>query len=322
MADLSRPTLYRKTQALVDRQLVQKRARWRAVLPPAVSNHLAGRALRNIPVDQIRNELESLPDPRLLKSFGRRLGYLHDHDVAQEIVRTWLSPGGRLHDIDNLDDDDIQLLANVAPVAPDALLDAVEARSRQTEYDYFFTERNPRAPDIAESLSAIAYDSALFGRSVTLLARFSLAETQSQQGKGDIHRRLCSLFSMCLSGTEAGPDVRERMARRFLFGDDPADQQLGLGMLEATLQSGQWMSFGTYEFGARPRSFGYQPRTVDEQNQWVTTHPHYQRHARRERSEWPPAGCNPGSPWTADSLRFGNRLRRTCGCGSIRRLSA
>ena len=31
---------------------------------------------------------------------------------------------------------------------------------------------------------------------------------------------------------------------------------------------------------------------------------------------------NPGSPWTADSLRFGNRLRRTCGCGSIRRLSA
>ena len=54
----------------------------------------------------------------------------------------------------------------------------------------------------------------------------------------------------------------------------------------------------------------------------VTTHPCYQRHARRERSEWPPAGCSPDSPWTADSLRFGNRLRRTCGCGSILRLSA
>ena len=54
----------------------------------------------------------------------------------------------------------------------------------------------------------------------------------------------------------------------------------------------------------------------------ITTHPCYQRHARRERSEWPPAGCNPDSPWTADSLRFGNRLRRTCGCGSILRLSA
>ena len=54
----------------------------------------------------------------------------------------------------------------------------------------------------------------------------------------------------------------------------------------------------------------------------VTTHPCYQRHVRPERSEWPPAGCSPDSPWTADSLRFGNRLRRTCGCGSILRLSA
>ena len=54
----------------------------------------------------------------------------------------------------------------------------------------------------------------------------------------------------------------------------------------------------------------------------VTTHPYYQRHVRRERSEWPPAGCSPGSPWTADSLRCGNRLGRTCGCGSTPRLSA
>ena len=69
-------------------------------------------------------------------------------------------------------------------------------------------------------------------------------------------------------------------------------------------------------FSDRPASAANNPRYS------VTTRPCYQRHARRERSEWPPAGCNPGSPWTADSLRFGNRLRRTCGCGSILRLSA
>ena len=63
-------------------------------------------------------------------------------------------------------------------------------------------------------------------------------------------------------------------------------------------------------------------RLIQGSSKIVTTRPCYQRHARRERSEWPPAGCNPGSPWTADSLRFGNRLRRTCGCGSTPRLSA
>ena len=54
----------------------------------------------------------------------------------------------------------------------------------------------------------------------------------------------------------------------------------------------------------------------------VTTRAGYRRRARRERFEWPPADCNPGWPWTGDSLRFGSRRRRTFGCGSSRRLSA
>ena len=54
----------------------------------------------------------------------------------------------------------------------------------------------------------------------------------------------------------------------------------------------------------------------------VTTRANYRQRVRRELFEWPPEDCIPGSPWTGDSWRFGNRLRRTCGCGSIRRLSA
>ena len=50
--------------------------------------------------------------------------------------------------------------------------------------------------------------------------------------------------------------------------------------------------------------------------------PDYRQHGRRERSEWQPSGCDPGSPWIADSLRFGNRLRRSVGCGSNLILSA
>ena len=268
VAGLSRPVLYRATQTLVDRHLVQKRARWRAVLPAAVSNRLAARALRNIPIEHIQHKLESVASPRMLKSFARRLGYLHDHEVVQEFVRTWLSPGGKLHEIERLDDDNIQLLANIAPVAPDALLDSVEARARQTGSDYFLAEHNPRTPDIAAFLSAIAYDPALFERSVDLLAGFAIAEVRSGQDQGDVRKRLCTLFSMCVSGTEAEPDVREQIARRFLFNEDPGARHLGLGMLKAALNSGPWLSFGAYEFGARPRSFGYQPDTLDEQNRW------------------------------------------------------
>ena len=54
----------------------------------------------------------------------------------------------------------------------------------------------------------------------------------------------------------------------------------------------------------------------------VTTRASYRRRVRRERFEWPLGDCIPGSPWTGGSWRFGNRLRRTFGCGSTRRLSA
>ena len=66
----------------------------------------------------------------------------------------------------------------------------------------------------------------------------------------------------------------------------------------------------------------YRLRYGRQQRIPVTTRASYRRRARRERSEWPPAGCNPGWPWTGDSSRFGSRRRRTFGCGSIRRLSA
>ena len=268
LAGLSRPTLYRAAQILVDRQLVQKRSHWRAVLPPAVANRLAARALRHIPVEPLLHVLEALDDPRLLKSFGRRLGYLHDHEVAQDIVRTWLSPGGKLHDIDVLDGASTQLLGSVAPVAPDALLDAIEVRSRQVGCDYFVLECNPGAPKITGFLSVIAHDPALFERGVALLARFALTETRSGQEQDYVRRRLCSLFWMCLSGTEAGPDAREKVIRRFLYSEESDAQRLGLDMLKAALKSGPWLSFTSHEFGARPRSFGYQPSSLDEQIQW------------------------------------------------------
>lgn len=267
-AGLSRQVLYRATQMLVDRQLVQKRSHWRAVLPPAVSNRLATAALRNIPVERFRHVLESLYNSRLLKSFGRRLGYLHDHEVAQGIVRTWLSPGGKLHDIDVLDDDCTQLLGSVAPVAPDALLNAIEARSRQIGCGYFVPECNPGASKISGFLFFIAYDPALFERGVLLLARFALTKTRSGQDQDYVRRGLCSLFWMCLSGTEAAPEAREQVIRRFLYSEDSDAQHLGLDMLRAALKSGPWLSFRSYEFGARPRSLGYQPRTLDDQIRW------------------------------------------------------
>ena len=52
----------------------------------------------------------------------------------------------------------------------------------------------------------------------------------------------------------------------------------------------------------------------------VTTRASYRRRVRRERFEWPPEDCIPGSPWTGGSLRFGNRLRVTTRASYRRRV--
>ncbi len=257
-----RPVLYRAAQTLVDRQLAQKRGSWRAVLPHAVSNRLAKRALENISVDDILNAFQGLPSPRLLKSFGKRLGYLHDHEVAQRIVKSWLSPGGLLHDLHQLNEDSIQLLLNVAPAVPEDVLSAIEAQD-----ETFFSRGNPLFSTFVDLLAKIAYEAGLFERCANLLAKFALTEREGEN-RNSIQDRLFGLFSLYLSGTEANPDARENFVRRFLMSDKQNEQWLGLGMLRAALQSYHWFAVGDFEFGARPRSYGYQPRTYEEQDQW------------------------------------------------------
>ena len=262
LLDQGQLALYRAAQTLVDRQLAQRRGNWRAVLPHAVANRLAAKALENIPVHDILNTFQGLPSPRLLKSFGKRLGYLHDHEVAQGIVKSWLSPGGLLRDLHRLNDNDIRLLWNVAPAAPEDVLSAIEAQD-----ETFFTRENPRFSTFADLLAAIAYGADLFERCVNLLAKFALTEREDEN-RDSVQGRLFGLFSLSFSGTHAGPDARERLARRFLSSGEPNGQRLGLGMLRAALGSKPWALLRTFEFGARPRDFGYHPKTCEARNRW------------------------------------------------------
>ena len=88
--------LYRNITDLTRRDLVQSRSVWQAILPHAIANRLAAQALEDIPPNIIEAALIRGGSDRMARSFSRRLAYLHDHPVAIEIIRTWLSPSGLL----------------------------------------------------------------------------------------------------------------------------------------------------------------------------------------------------------------------------------
>ena len=262
-----RRDLYRAAQTLLDRQLAQKRGDWRAVLPHALANRLAANGLKNIPVQDILDALQEVPSRRLLKSFGRRLGFLHDHEVSQIIVESWISPGGLLHDLLRLDEELMQLLLSVAPVAPECVVSAIEAQEAGETVEKFFSNANRYVTRFTRVLNAIAHEPSLFERCVNLIARFALAEISPWRNDSALLGDFFSLFWLKLSGTEAGPEIRERVTRRFL-GGTRNEQRLGMRMLASALKNSNWSAMRTFEFGARPRSYGYIPKTREEEDQW------------------------------------------------------
>ena len=270
LAAEDRVALYGRVQELLDRQLVQKRGHFRAVLPQALADHLARRALDAIPSGRILPSLLGMSDPRLLTSFGKRLGYLHDHDAAREIVTSWLDPGGILHEIENLNGTGLQLLRNAAPAVPGALLSALEFRFDEAHSEKMLRGSVLESHGITELLSGIAYEPEFFERCVRLLAMTArLGANDTSQPTGP-RAQLFGLFSMYLSGTNAGPEIRLPIIRRFLFDFDNDEQELGFGMLEAALLGDRWVTLVPSDFGSHPRNYGYQPTTAHDCGQWLS----------------------------------------------------
>ena len=104
VVDKSAQEMFQSTAELRRRHLIQERGVWRAVLPQAISNRLAARALQDIPAATIEKFLINDAPARLLKSFSRRLGYLDASKEAKQIVGSWLAPTGLLKDVLNLSD--------------------------------------------------------------------------------------------------------------------------------------------------------------------------------------------------------------------------
>jgi hypothetical protein len=94
-------------------------------IPQAIANPLAARALERIPAAPFDTFCASLP-VRVLKLLSRRLGYLHDSEEAQKVVARWLKPAGPLGDLFSLGRIGMELICNIAPAAPEAVLERIK----------------------------------------------------------------------------------------------------------------------------------------------------------------------------------------------------
>lgn len=254
--------MFSATSELLDRDLAQQRSVWRAILPHAIANRLAAMALRKLPAARIEASLFLGASERLLTSFSRRLGYLHTSPEAQGIVRKWLEPGGWMSDVWNLNQFGKVVFQNILPVDPEAVLTAIERSvpAHDSEAPISIGEYIPRV------LRSLAYDAALFDRSIALLA--TLAVDGFQTIAKEAAKTHGSLFHLYLSGTHATVEQRLAAARKLLNSDNPAEIKLGYAALDALLQAFDFTSDFDFKFGARSRDYGYQPKVYGDITHW------------------------------------------------------
>ncbi|WP_373033964.1 hypothetical protein [Sulfurovum sp.] len=259
--------LYGHISELKRRDLIQQRSVWRAVLPQALANRLAKRALENIPYADISLAFERGDSERLLKSFSRRLGYLHDSQEAKKIASKWLSDGGLLGNVSNLNSLEIELFKNIAPIEPEMTLYAIEKAAKSDTATKFLSTENPIYYEFTHLLRLLAYDKELFERSVNLLIPFVLSE-QSDENTNSTQEMFETLFYIFLSGTHASPEQRLEVISKLIQSEDEQNVSLAFRCLEAALESFYFNSHYAFDFGARHRDHGFDPTTLDEQYQW------------------------------------------------------
>ena len=263
--------VYRDVIRLKERDLIHSRDVWRAVLPHAIANRLAKRALESIPKDTLVQAFFNCGSERLIKSFTRRLNYLHDSNPAIEIINDWLAHDGWIGKKNcSFNDFEMEIFRNIAPVLPEKTLEAIERAANGDNGLRFASRKNTHCHEFVQILQQLAYDPQLFGRSVNLLCRYALSE-KPEENYNSTRDILKSLFYIFLSGTHATIEARARVIKESVNSGNQDRQELGLYLLDSALKACQCISFQRPSFGARPRDFSYQPKTGNEVFHWYET---------------------------------------------------
>lgn len=265
-AEVTIATFYRNVSELQKRGLVQARGKWRAVLPHAISNRLAINAFQFNHPNLLVQRFVTDASERVARSFSRRLGYLHESKHAQQIVENWLEPDGLLGEVSSLSTLKREILENISPVNQRAALNAL---CHSIEKVDFVSVDNLNRAHFARLIRSLAYEPDLFDDAVSALLKFTLAEPDDYKSDS-VREILQSLFLSHFSGTLAAPKQRAIHIRQLAFSEDKKKQKLALNLLHTSLQTYHFSSNYSFDFGARKRTYGWYPRTIEEFREWYS----------------------------------------------------
>ncbi len=258
--------LYEALADLRHRGVVQARGRWRAVLPQAIANWLASSALERISPSDFDRFCSTLT-PRMLISISRRLGFLHDSQEAQDVVTRWLNPDGPLGDLIVQDEHGLQVVTNIAPVAPEAVLAKLEQELKGPRADLVITPKAANRGQWIHLTKALAYEMHMFRSAALLLVHFVAVEPEGFNNNS-ARSAFSELFQLYLSGTQATAEQRRQVIKELALSEERELRRCASIALNAHLNAHHFSSVNSFEFGARSRDWGWSPKINKDVWDW------------------------------------------------------
>lgn len=269
MGSISAQALFKHTVDLKDRDLVQSRGKFRALLPHAIANKLAIRGLERVTNSSVNKYLLREGNERLIRSFGRRLSYIPDNERAQDIVKNWLAPEiGWMNEVSNLNEFEMSVFENLATIVPEHALAAIERAVLLS--DRFASRENKHFSRFIRLLRYIAYEEHLFVRSANVMVEFALTEKVGEN-TNPIRRELSSMFQIIRSGTHASLTVRLKVITQLWESNIVIKQQLATELIAAALEAWHLQPRHIPNFSSKSRDLGASPQNSDETKIWFTT---------------------------------------------------
>lgn len=258
--------LFASTAELASRGLVQARGHWRAILPHAIAHNLASRALARL-TPAVIDRFAAQASGRVLRSFSRRVGLLHTDENAQALVNRWLKADGPIGDLFENGELGIEILQNLAPVAPEQVLARISSVILGPNRDYHLSAENPHRGRLIGLVKQLAYESGTYQNAAEILAEYAAIESKEYNNTSAV-RAIKELHQIRLSGTMAVPALRQQFVRSLLETVRPELKAIGLVALNALLHTGPFSSSSSFDFGARPRDIGWRPQSADDISSW------------------------------------------------------
>lgn len=266
IAGVNVDTFFRNVATFLEWGVIQQRGPQRAVMPPPFANMLAAPFIRRSDPETLLDHFLAAP-PRLLASFARRLGQLHNEPAAVHLAERLLGPDGAFGEPAGLDDVLRRGFNHMAPAAPGAALASFERSLAGPQREQLLDPHSEGRRYYPELLVHLAHEPSLFGRAMEVLLAFALADGDAR----DDHKatkHFLERFWTHLSFTLADQATRLDFIDRLLDDPNKGARTLGLEALDHMLDAGHFSSSLNLEFGAKAHLKEWRPRSREGYRGW------------------------------------------------------